>query len=185
MACDFEAHGYCSGHMCRFWIQSLETFVNEQPILTQATAEDQELSLKIINLMLGVVEAEFSANLHILGALAAQKGLVDHQREKHTLEIALQTSAVLIWHCDETRTRALQPKHATWATTLNLVVKMDTRLLQYGAEVDCWSERDNIPASTHCDEIGRTLKILHMLILEFRRRSRWGISQCPALKKEL
>ncbi|KAH3938794.1 hypothetical protein HBH98_172420 [Parastagonospora nodorum] len=190
LACDFEAHSYCSQYTCCFWIESIELFVKAQTRSTEAAAKDPELSLKIVNQMLYLVEFEFSIMLGESKDSITHTGYPDYKQERYALVKAVQASAVLTWHCDETRTRALQPREASWGTTLGLIKKMERRLRDYGAQVRCWGKRVNLPTSLHCDEISSTLDTLHMLIREFQRRVSSGSSQCltrrsPHMAEEL
>ncbi|RYO36333.1 hypothetical protein AA0111_g2762 [Alternaria arborescens] len=186
LACDFEAHDYCMGSTCNFWFEHvMQAAANNPESANTAAAKDPELSLKVINSMLISVEARFVTSLNHLSYVANANSSINRNWEKGTIEAALQTCQVLLWHCDESRARNLRSKEATWSTTYDLLSKMEKRLKQYSIEMRCWVKSVPLSASHHCRELKVVLDIFRMLLSEFQRRSKSGTATCPDKKREL
>lgn len=183
LACDFEVNGYCSGPTCDYWFGAVRRFQNKRHMSIEEAAADPELSVKVVNTLLDNARAKFILGLDLINLSAMQAGKLDTDHEHHVLGIGLQVSIVLMWHCDETRTRAMRSKE--WSKMYRDVVAMKEKLHKFGTQMLCWSSSEYPPRSERCNVMDMTMEVFSMLIAELKRRMRYGTSQCIAAKDEL
>ncbi|CAO2652452.1 Nn.00g007350.m01.CDS01 [Neocucurbitaria sp. VM-36] len=188
LACDFEAHEYCHGVGCDFWFEAVMQFSQTQAIASpNAPANpsvDPEVTIRMVNHSLDKAHTKFLASLDLLHGSTARTGKLDHYGEKEVLAIAFHVIIVLMWHCDESRTRPMKSKYQ-WSKTYDYLIEMEKKLREHGAGVQCWPPSLFPPLSPHCYEIEEILANFKMLLPEFRRRLVWRVSQCPGAKGEL
>ena len=166
LMCDFEAYGYCTAGDCSFGIDIAQLF--GKSIDTLSLKSNSEPSIELINFMLQRMTPLVSIGLTLLHITTIRGGMIDREVEKRVLSYMLLVGIMLVWHCDESKSRDF--RSLKWAITFEFLSLLLRKLELHQIIVRCDPVALNAPLSLHCQEIQGALNLYRSLVKEFGRR---------------